>query len=96
MQSMKTFMAGVDNEPSLALLSVMQMPVTPQQTLQEAIRAAGLTQSEVANRVGVDKAVISRHVHGMPVPQARQEAIAAVLGCAVSDVRWPRPMGAAA
>ena len=61
--------------------------------LTRAIRAAGLTQRELANRIGVDESLVSRYVRGLD-PGKRREVIASTLGRDASEL-WP-PTGVAA
>lgn len=47
------------------------MPKTKPQTLAEWLEASGLTQAELAARVGVQQPVISRLVRGQRMPSAK-------------------------
>ncbi len=55
--------------------------------IAEVIKAHGLTYTEVANRMGMQLASLSRVVHNGTSRKSTLEAMAAAIGCSVDDLR---------
>lgn len=55
----------------------MTAPLTP---LQDAIRRSLFTQNGLADRLGIDRAQMSRYANGLKIPEPRRLEIAAALG----------------
>ena len=55
--------------------------------LQAAIRASGYSQSEVAEKLGITEAMLSRYIHGISIPSTyRTCQLADVVGCDIRDL----------
>mgnify|MGYP007071568744 CR=1 FL=1 len=67
-------------------------PVTP---LKLAIVESGIPQKDIAGRVGLDPAQLSRIVNGLHAPQATRQAIADVLDREIGEL-FPEEVGRAA
>ena len=55
--------------------------------IQKLIFASGIPQSEIASRVGITEAMMSRYIHGTSMPGIdKVYSLAAALGCRVIDI----------
>ena len=55
--------------------------------LQKFIRLSGMTQTEIAEKLGITNAMLSRYVHGTSLPNsAKIFKIARLLGCTVDEL----------
>lgn len=63
----------------------MRKPATP---LKLAIVASGIRQKDIATKVGLDEATMSRIVNGWHCDDATRRKIAKALGRTVTDL-WP-------
>lgn len=55
--------------------------------LQKAIHSRGLSQSEIAQKVGITEAMLSRYIHGTSMPGLdKVYSLASVLGCRIVDI----------
>lgn len=55
--------------------------------IQKLILANGIPQSEIASRVGITEAMLSRYIHGTSMPGIdKVYSLAAALGCRVIDI----------
>lgn len=61
------------------------------QAIKAARKAAGLTQEDLANEIGVKRAVISKYENGQIAPKYQTvELIAKALNCSVSDLIYSK------
>ena len=55
--------------------------------IQKLISANGIPQTEIASRVGITEAMLSRYIHGTSMPGIdKVYSLAAALGCRVIDI----------
>ena len=55
--------------------------------IQKLIFARGIPQSEIASRVGITEAMLSRYIHGTSMPGIdKVYSLASALGCRVIDI----------
>lgn len=54
--------------------------------LQKLIQLSGMTQTEIASRIGVTNAMMSRYTHGTSIPSGdKLYRIARLIGCSVDE-----------
>lgn len=55
--------------------------------LQKLIPFSGMTQSEIAKRLGITDAMMSRYIHGVSMPSAdKVHLLAMMIGCRVDEL----------
>ena len=55
--------------------------------LRTMIDNSGLTQAEIAERIGVSRQIFSRYVHGTAIPSIyKVTQIANIIGCTIDDL----------
>ena len=55
--------------------------------LQRMLRIHGMSQGELAQKVGLTQAMVSRYIHGVSVPSVYKVCqIANAIGCDISDL----------
>lgn len=69
------------------------MTGTPPSALKMAIFASGISQRDLAAKVGLHETQLSRIANGLHAPEATQAAIADALGREISEL-WPQEVEA--
>lgn len=55
--------------------------------LQQVIKSRKITQQQLANKLGITNAMLSRYIHGLAVPSAYKACqIADIIGCDVNEL----------
>lgn len=73
----------VDEEEKTTEIQEEQKPTK----MAEVIKAHGLTYTEVANRMGMQLASLSRIIHNGTCRKSTLEAMASAIGCSVEDLK---------